>query len=351
MKRKTIIIICLMGLLIPATIAQQKPLVYILATGGTIAGVGASETSSGYNAGVVSVDKIITSVPEMLKLAEIKGEQVVNVPSQDITVNDWLIIAGRVNELLARQDVTAVVITHGTDTMEETAYFLNLVIKSDKPVILVGSMRPSTALSADGPMNVYDAVAVAVDSSSVGKGVMIVMDDKICSADDALKMMTTSLETFHCPNYGYLGYVYDSKPIYTRNPVKKHTIHSEFSIEDMVALPRVDIVYGYAGVDSLFVTTAVDNGVKGIVYAGVGNGNPNTQNLNALARAVKKGIPVVRAARTPIGPITQYDELNDDKYGFSASWFKSPEKARILLMFALTKTKDYKEMQRMFLEY
>jgi len=218
-------------------------------------------------------------------------------------------------------------------------------------VILVGSMRPSTELSADGPMNVYEGVACAVDKSSIGKGVMIVMNDKICSADDALKTKTTALETFECPNYGFLGYVYDSKPIYTRNSLKRHTINSEFDISAIHSLPKVEIVYGYAGLDSLFVMTLINNGADGIVYAGVGNGNPNTTNLTALAKAVKNGIPVVRSSRTPFGFTTQYDEVDDDKYGFSTSWFKTPEKSRILLMLALTKTNDQKEIQRIFLEY
>jgi L-asparaginase len=330
---------------------QEKPLVYILATGGTIAGIGASETSSGYTSGVVSVDKIIQSAPEILQLAQIKGEQVINIPSQDMSEVEWLIIAKRVNQLLSQSDVAGVVITHGTDTMEETAYFLNLVVKSDKPVVLVGAMRPSTEISADGPMNVYEGVAVAASPLSIGNGVMIVMDDKILSADDALKTVTTAIETFKCPNFGFLGYVWDSKPIFTRNSLVKHTIHSEFNVTDIDTLPKVDIVYGYAGLDSLFVTTAVMNGAEGIIYAGVGNGNPNTTNLIALANAVKHGIPVVRSARTPFGPTTQHDEVDDDKYGFSASWFKTPEKSRILLMLTLIKTKDYKEIQRVFMEY
>lgn len=350
MNKNTIALLCFFILFFPS-FSQTKPLVYILATGGTIAGVGTSETSSGYSAGVVSVDKIIASAPEILNMADIKGEQVLNIPSQDINVEEWIILAERVNSLLARQDVTAVVITHGTDTMEETAYFLNLVVKSDKPVVLVGSMRPSTELSADGPMNVYQAVACAVDSNSFDKGVMIVMDDKICSADDALKTRTTALETFECPNFGYLGYVYNSKALFTREPLKKHTIHSEFNLNNIEELPKVDIVYGYAGIDSLYVMTLIEEGIDGIVYAGVGNGNPNRCNQNALAYAVKKGVAVVRSARTPFGPTTQYDEVDDDKFGFTTSWFKTPEKSRILLMFALTKTTDYKRIQRIFQEY
>lgn len=331
--------------------APIKPLVYVLATGGTIAGVGASKTGSSYSSGVVSVDAIIASAPAVIDIARIKGEQVVNIPSQDITVRDWMTIAARINSLLAREDVDGIVVTHGTDTMEETAYFLNLVVKSDKPVVLVGSMRPSTELSADGPMNVFAAVVCAADKSSTGRGVMIVMNDKICSADDALKTHTTALETFKCPNFGYLGYVYNGKPIYTRKSLKRHTLDSEFDIAQIRVLPKVDIVYGYAGNDPLYVNASIKNKVAGIVYAGVGNGNPNAANLEALAGAVKKGIPVVRSSRTPFGPTTRHDEVDDARYGFSTSWFKTPEKSRILLMFALTKTKDPDEIQRIFMEY
>lgn len=351
MKTKSILCSILLSIISFSISAQQKPVVYILATGGTIAGVGASKTSSGYTSGVVSIDQIISTVPEIKDLAVIKGEQVVNIPSQDMSEREWLVIAKRVNQLLSQNDVDAIVITHGTDTMEETAYFLNLVVKSDKPVVLVGSMRPSTALSADGPMNVYQGVCVAIDSLATGKGVMIVSDDKICSADDALKTSTTALETFECPNYGYLGYIYNSKAIITRNSIQKHTLQSEFDISDIDTLPRIDIIYGYAGVDTLFVNALIENGSDGIVYAGVGNGNPNTMNLQALAYAVKSGISVVRSSRTPFGPTTQYDEVDDDKYGFVASWFKTPEKSRILLMLALTKTTDYQDIQRMFQDY
>jgi len=350
LKRITFIFLAL-GLFITSSLGQKKPLVYILATGGTIAGVGSSKVSSGYSAGVVSVDQILAAVPEVMQLADIKGEQVVNIPSQDMNEDVWLLLSKRVNQLLAQPDVTAIVITHGTDTMEETAYFLNLVVKSDKPVVLVGSMRPSTAISAEGPINIYDGVACAIAPDSKGKGVMIVMDDKILGADDAVKINTVSVETFHCPNYGYLGYMYNSKPIFTRESQKRHTTQSEFDISNVQKLPKVTIIYGYAGIDSTMVYHAMNDGTKGIVYAGVGNGNPNTTNLNVLALVVKKGIPVVRSTRAPQGPTTQFDEVDDSKYGFSASWFKSPQKSRILLMLALGKTTDFKEIQRMFLDY
>lgn len=331
--------------------AQAKKTVYILATGGTIAGQGATEVTAGYKAGAITVDELLSAVPEIKDIANIKAEQVANIGSQDMNDQVWLKLSKRVNELL-NQDADAIVITHGTDTQEETAYFLNLTVKSDKPVILVGSMRPSTAISADGPRNIYNAVATAVAPESVGKGVTVVMDDKILGADDLAKTNTLSVGTFQNPNYGPLGIVYNGKPIYTRQSVKRHTINSEFDVTNLSELPRVEIILSYSNATSLFVDAAVKAHVKGIVTAGVGNGNLTTDLQNALEKAVKNhGIAVVRSSRIMTGPTAQWDEINDDQLGFSASWFNNPYRSRVLLMLALTKTKDYKEIQRMFSEY
>ncbi|MFV0329409.1 MAG: type II asparaginase [Dysgonomonas sp.] len=334
-----------------ASNAQAKKTVYILATGGTIAGQGATEVTAGYKAGAITVDELLSAVPEIKDIANIKAEQVANIGSQDMNDQVWLKLSKRVNELL-NQDADAIVITHGTDTQEETAYFLNLTVKSDKPVIMVGSMRPSTAISADGPRNIYNAVATAVAPESVGKGVTVVMDDKILGADDLAKTNTLSVGTFQNPNYGPLGIVYNGKPIYTRQSVKRHTINSEFDVTNLSELPRVEIILSYSNATSLFVDAAVKAHVKGIVTAGVGNGNLTTDLQNALEKAVKNhGIAVVRSSRIMTGPTAQWDEINDDQLGFSASWFNNPYRSRVLLMLALTKTKDYKEIQRMFSEY
>lgn len=332
--------------------AQDKKTIYILATGGTIAGQGATEVTAGYKAGAITVDELLSAVPEIKDIANIKAEQVANIGSQDMNDQVWLTLSKRVNELLSASDVDGVVITHGTDTQEETAYFLNLTVKSNKPVILVGSMRPSTAISADGPRNIYNSVATAVAPESVGKGVMVVMDDKILGADDLAKTNTLSVGTFQNPNYGPLGIVYNGKPIYTRQSVKRHTTNSEFDIMSLKELPRVEIILSYSNATSLFVNAAVKAHIKGIVTAGVGNGNLTTDLQNALEKAVKNhGIAVVRSSRIMTGPTAQWDEINDDQLGFSASWFNNPYRSRVLLMLALTKTKDYKEIQRMFSEY
>lgn len=331
--------------------AQEKPTVYILATGGTIAGQGATSVASGYKAGVITVDQLLSAVPGLNEIANIKAEQVANIGSQDMNDQVWLKLAKRVNELLKQSDVDAIVITHGTDTQEETAYFLNLTVQSDKPVILVGSMRPSTAISADGPRNIYTAVATAADPDSKGRGVMVVMDDKILGADDLAKSNTLFVETFQNPNYGPLGIVYNGKPIYSRQSVKRHTIHSEFDITNLNELPRVEIVLSYSNATALFIDAAMYAGAKGIVTAGVGNGNVTTDMMKAMDEAVKKGVAIVRSSRIMTGPSAQWDEVDDDIHQFTASWFINPYRSRVLLMLALTKTNDYKEIQRMFSEY
>ena len=332
--------------------AQTKPKIYILATGGTIAGTGSSQVDSDYKAGAITVDQLLSAVPEILDIAEVKGEQVANIGSQDMNDDVWLKLGKRVNELLKQNDVTGIVITHGTDTQEETAYFLNLVVKSDKPVVLVGSMRPSNAISADGPRNIYNAVACAIAPQSRGKGVMVVMDDNILGADDLTKTNTLSVGTFQNPNYGHLGIVYDGKPIYTRESVKRHTTKSEFDITNINSLPRVEVVLSYSNATALFAESAAMAGAKGIVVAGVGNGNMTTTLMNALEKLRKEqGIAVVRSSRIMTGPTAQWDEVDDDKLNFAASWYINPYRARVLLMLALTKTNDYKEIQRMFSEY
>ena len=332
--------------------AQQKPTIYILATGGTIAGSGESAVGSAYTAGAVSVDQMLAAVPQIMDIADIKGEQVASIGSQDMNDQVWLKLSKRVNELLKQENVAGVVITHGTDTQEETAYFLNLTVHSDKPVVLVGSMRPGTAISADGPRNIYNAVATAIAPESTGRGVMVVMNDQIIGADDVTKTNTLTVETFQNPNFGHLGIVYNGKPIFTRQTVKRHTVLSEFDVTHLQELPRVEVILSYSNATDLFVDAAVKAGAKGIVVAGVGNGNMTTVMQNALEKARKQqNVAVVRSSRIMTGPTAQWDEVDDDKLNFVASWYVNPYRARVLLMLALTQTTDYKEIQRIFSEY
>ena len=331
--------------------ALAKPHVYILATGGTIAGTGKSAVSSGYTAGQVAISSLIEAVPQMKEVADVTGEQVVNIGSQDMNDQVWLTLAKRINELLKSPEVDGIVITHGTDTMEETAYFLNLTVHSDKPVVLTGAMRPSTAMSADGPLNLYNSVVVAADPTSKGRGVMVVMNGLIIGAQANQKMNTISVQTFQAPDSGPLGYVYNSKPYYNMKTLKKHTTESIFDVDNLTELPKVGIVYSYSNVEADVMDPFLNDGYKGIIHAGLGNGNYHKNLFPKLLEARQKGILVVRSSRVPTGPTTLYDEVDDAKYQFVASWELNPQKARVLLMLALTKTSDWKTIQQYFEEY
>lgn len=329
----------------------QKPNIMILATGGTIAGTGSSAIASGYTAGQVAIASLLEAVPQVNDIANVTGEQVVSIGSQDMIDEVWLTLANRINELLAQDNVDGIVITHGTDTMEETAYFLNLTVKSDKPVVLTGAMRPSTALSADGPLNLYNSVCTAADPSSVGRGVMIVMNGLILGAHGTQKMNTLDVQTFQAPDCGPLGYVYNSKPYYTMKSLKKHTTESVFDVTGLTSLPKVGIMYSYANIEADVVNPFLTNGYQGIIHAGLGNGNYHKNVFPKLLEARKLGILVVRSSRVPTGPTTLYDEVDDEKYEFVASWELNPQKARVLLMLALTKTNDWRQIQQYFEEY
>jgi L-asparaginase len=329
----------------------QKPNIVILATGGTIAGAGATGTQSAYTSGAVTIDAMVAAVPGIRDLANIKGEQVSNVGSQDMSFEIMLTLAKRINELLRKDDVDGVVITHGTDTMEETAYFLNLVVKSDKPVVLVGSMRPSTAVSADGPLNLYNAVGVASDPRSKGRGVLVVMNDWIHAAHSLTKTSTTDVQTFMSPLRGLVGVAAYGKNDFYNVPVWKHTKESEFDVSSVSKLPRVDIVFACADMSPDLIDASVNNGAKGIVIAGVGNGNMNKASLEAAAQAAKKGVIVVRSSLVVTGTFVIYFEVKDDELGFVASNELNPQKARILLSLALLKPRAVSQIQDLFYSY
>jgi L-asparaginase len=294
---------------------------------------------------------MLKAVPGIDKLATVKGEQISNVGSQDMSFEILLKVAKRINELAKDPKITGFVITHGTDTMEESAFFLNLTVKTDKPVVLVGSMRPSTAVSADGPLNLYNAVGIAVDPAAKGRGVMVVLNDQIHAAHSLTKTSTTSVETFQSPVRGILGTASYGKNDWYQTPGWKHTTKSEFDISNVTKLPRVDIVY--AGVDASadMITAAANAGAKGIVTAGVGNGNMTKAMVDAAAAAVKKGVVVVRASRVPSGLVGRNVELDDDKLGFIASDELNPQKARILLALALLKQRTPADLQNLFMAY
>jgi L-asparaginase len=332
---------------------QAKSKVKILATGGTIAGAQSSSTEVGYKSGSFSVDDLIKAVPHLSDLADLTGEQVANIGSQTMNHEVWLKLAKRINEVLASDDTDGVVITHGTDTMEETAYFLSLVVKSDKPVVLVGSMRPATATSADGPANLYNAVALAANPQARGLGPLVVLNDEVHYAREAQKMNSTALNTFQSPNRGLAGVMnVGNLHLFSKNTTR-HTTRSEFSVDGKGTndLPRVEIVYSYANAGPEIVNFLAKDGAKGIVLAGVGDGNSTDAVIAALSEAAKQGVVVVRATRTGSGLVVRNVEVDDDKLGFITSMELSAQKARILLMLGLMKTNDTKALQQYFMEY
>jgi L-asparaginase len=332
--------------------AAKLPNVVILATGGTIAGTGATSTTTvGYTAAKVGVERLIEAVPELKKVANVRGEQVFQVASENMTNELWLKLGKRVNELLAQSDVDGIVITHGTDTLEETAYFLDLVVKSRKPVVLVGAMRPSTAISADGPVNLYNAATLAASKEAVGKGVLVALNDQINAGRDVTKTNTSTADTFRTPDLGFLGYMQDNRAHFYRAPVRRHTVETEFDIAGLDTLPRVDIVYGYANASRVPVDAFVAAGAKGLINAGVGDGSVHKDVMPGLTDARKKGVIIVRSSRVGSGIVARNGEANDDELDFVVSDTLNPQKARILLMLALTKTNNTKDIQRIFATY
>ncbi|WP_207736245.1 asparaginase [Fusibacter ferrireducens] len=333
---------------------QNKPNIKIVATGGTIASRGSNSLSlTDYGAGLglqpIGIQALIDAVPEIEAFANISGEQIFNVGSSKLSIENLLALSKRCNELLSSEAVDGMVITHGTDTLEETAYFLNLVVKSDKPVVLVASMRPATGLSADGPLNLVNAVALAASVESKGKGVLVCMNDQICSAFGVSKAHTTNVSAFQCPDTGFLGYMQNSKPFFTSAPLKRHTYQSEFDISNLDTLPRVEVNYTTLGSDGLIIDAVVAFGAKGIINAGVGHSNMPDATLKSLEQAREKGVIVVIGSRTGAGIVTPMGKY--DQFDFVSAMMHNPQKSRILLMLALTKASDTKAIQRIFSEY
>ncbi|AZD08925.1 L-asparaginase [Pseudomonas chlororaphis] len=326
---------------------KDLPHVAVLATGGTIAGTADQETqTTGYKPGVLTAGALLKSVPSLDKVARVTGEQVVNVGSDNVDNDVLLKLAKRVNEVLASRDVAGVVVTHGTDTLEETAYFLNLVVKSDKPVVVTGSMRPATAIGADGPSNILQAVAVAAAPEARGRGVMIVLNDRIGSARYTTKSDANAVDTFKPVGGGYLGSLVNQQPIFETRVAKKHTLETPFDVSRLTELPKVDIIYGYQNDNGYMFDAAVAHRAKGIVIAGVGAGSESRFILPAIKKAIEQGVVVVRSTRTGAGFIPQ-----DAAYLGLLGDSLNPQKSRILLMLALTVSSDQAKIQEMFHTY
>jgi glutamin-(asparagin-)ase len=333
-------------------LAQEKPKVVILATGGTIAGAGADVTNSAtYQSAKLAVDKLIAGVPQLAKVANVRGEQVFQIGSESFRNDNLLTLGKRVSALVKQDDVDGIVITHGTDTTEETAYFLSLVVKTEKPIVVVASMRPSTAMSADGLLNLYNAVTVAGSKDARGRGAFVVLNDEINSGRDVSKMINIRPNAFVSP-WGALGMVVEGKNYWFRRLDKRHTVNSEFDIDKIDALPLVEIAYAGGNVNDTAYRAFADAGAKAIIHAGPGNGSVAATLVPVLQELRGKGLQIIRSSHVNAGGfVLRNGEQPDDKYDWIVAHDLNPQKARILASVALTATSDSKELQRIFMEY
>ena len=332
----------------------QKPRVYLIGTGGSISFIGDTRTdyiNYSYRNRHLTIEKMLENIPEAQEFADVMPEQLVNVGSANILPIHWLQLARRVNDIFALDAQAAgVAVTHGTATLEETAYFLNLTVKDRRPVVVTGAMRPPTGMGTDSDINLLDCIRVAAAPQSAGRGVLTVLNNEIQAARDVTKSNSYRLETFRSGELGCLGYAdSDEEVVFYRNPAKAHTVDAEFDVAALEELPRVDIAYAYAGADGTVVNALADAGAAGIVAAGLGGGSSSPEFMAALKGAVEGGIPVVIATHTGNGRVMRTRRFVED--GYIAADNLAPKKARILLMLALTKTDDPAEIQRMMLEY
>jgi L-asparaginase len=330
---------------------SQRPRVALIVTGGTIDSVGIDRLDLAWyiEAGKrLQEGELLGAVPELSEIAEVREVPFRRLPSQAITPRDWLELAAEVQRLLVDDDeADGVVITHGTNTLEETAYFLNLVLKTDRPVVVVGSMRPSSGLSADGYLNIVNAVRVAADPASTGLGVLVVLNDTIHGARDVTKTATYRVETFQGRDLGPLGYAdADGRIRIYHRPALRHTTRSAFDWAAIDDLPRVDVVLSYVGADGTMVDAAVAAGARGIVSAGTGAGRPTPGEDAALAVAHEQGVVICQGSRVGSGRAVRSPGLR--QRGWVATDNLVPWKAKVLLALALTQTSDADEIQELF---
>jgi glutamin-(asparagin-)ase len=336
----------------PVATATKLANVVVLATGGTIAGAGATAAASAtYQTAKVPVDKLLAGVPELKDVANVRGEQAFQIASESFTNDHLMQVGRRVSALVKRPDVDGIVITHGTDTLEETAYFLNLVIRSEKPIVLVGSMRPGTAMSADGMLNLHNAVTLAASPDARGKGVLVSMNDEIQTGRDVAKTVNIKTGAFNSP-WGPLGMVVEGKTYWFRTLAKRHTTQSEFDVDRIEALAPVEIVYGYGNMTDAAYGTFAQKGAKALIHAGTGNGSVSNRVVPTLVDLRKQGVQIIRSSHVNGGGfVIRNAEQPDDKYDWVVAHDLNPQKARILAAVALTSTQDSKELQRIFWEY
>ena len=333
---------------------ERRPRVYLIGTGGSISFVGRERTdyiNYSYDNKHLTIQELLDRVPEVSEWAEVRAEQFLNVGSTEVGPSHWLALAKRINTIF-REDPEAagVAITHGTATLEETAYFLNLTVKGRNPVVVTGAMRPPTGMGTDTDVNLMDCIRVAAAPQSAGRGVLTVLNNEIQAARDVTKTDSYRLETFRSNQLGLLGYAdSDGEVVFYRTTTKAHTQDTEFDLEDVAELPRVDIAFSYAGADGLLVDALAGAGVPGTVAAGLGSGGSPPGFMAALRKAMERGVKVVIATQVGNGRVMRTRRF--DEAGYIAADNLSPKKARILLMLALTRTSQSEEIQRMMLTY
>ena len=340
-----------MGLTGGFVFGKELPLIYVLGTGGTIQSKGDTRmVLNDYRAGRVDISELVDALPELASIARVHAVQIKNIGSPSMTPDIWKELAETINELAEENpDIDGFVLTHGTNTTEETAYFLHLTVKTDKPVIVVGAQRPSTAISGDGPINLFNAVLVAASPDAQGKGVMIAMNQQINGAREGTKTSAYKVEAFQSRDIGLLGVVDPDGVHFYRDPVRRHTILSEFNVALVTEFPRVDVVSSYSGAPADVIDWMVENGVKGIVVAGHGAGGYSPEQAEALKRAVEKGVTVVAASRTGSGRVIAGSRMLEA--GIIAGDNLLPHKARILLQLALASGLRGQDLTRVFDQY
>ena len=333
---------------------NEQPTVRVIGTGGSIAGVGPDRIDFILYPEIgdhITIQQSLDRVPEIQDIAEVRSEDLVSVGSTALGAAEWLALARRINQIFRDEtDVAGVAITHGTATLEETSYFLHLTVKSTRPVVITGAMRPPTALSTDSDLNLLDAVRTAACPEAVGLGVLTVLNNEIQCGRDVTKASTFRVETFRPNELGFLGYAdSDGKVVFYRAPLRRHTVDTPFMVDDMTTLPRIDIVYSYAGADGLLVDAVRNNRSDGLILAGFGGGTFPPAVIDAAVKLVENGIPVVLATRSTAGRVVITPKKEEQ--GFIVSDNLLPQKARVLLMLGLTVTQDRHELQQFFYHY
>ena len=331
-----------------------KPQVHVIGTGGSIAGIGPDRLDYILYSEIgdhLTIEQSLERVPEIRDIASVTSEDLVSVGSTAIGPAEWLALANRINGMLRDNgNLSGIAVTHGTATLEETSYFLHLTVKSDKPVVVTGAMRPPTAISTDADLNLLDAVRIAATAHAGGMGVLTVLNNEIHSARDVSKSSTFRVETFRPNELGFLGYAdSDGQVVFYRSPLRKHTTATPFDVAGRDSLPRVEIVYAYAGADGALLDAARQLRPDGLVIVGFGGGTFPPDFLAAAGRALDDGIPVVLASRSTAGRVV--NTPRKEQQGFIVCDNLLPQKARILLMLALTISNDRQSLQQAFLEY